>query len=382
MKHVLFLGIIVCTVVMTGRAQNTAASADTAHIRLLEEKIAALERRVALIDKANASSASVGGQVFSYFSYTANNGIEGRDVNRFDFERLYLTVKGAAFNNVKYQMTTDIFRNAAAGSYYSGLSVRLKFAYLDYAPTPSVSIKAGMIAGPWTGFIDGYWKYRGISPSFVDRNGYYASADLGLSAQYQLPSGFGDVSAFILNGSGYAAPEANRFKDVAARITLSPFQGIPVAKNLTLAGYGYKGANQSVTGRALQRDRAGVLAGYADAYVSAYAEADRRWDAPSHPDTVVTGNGLSFFGEIKAPFESIRNTVALVLRYDIAEPNISKGGDMTRFAIVGLSYRISEKCQFVLDRQVQQAETATLKRADNTKTDRDERWMLHALLTF
>ncbi len=363
-------------------AQDPAAAADTATITALQRQLAALEKRVALLDAPpSPSPASVSGQVFSYFAYTTT-GVEGKDFNRFEFDRLYITVKGGALDNMKYQVTTDVYRNALAGTYYSGLAVRLKLAFVDYSPIAAVSVKAGMIGGPWTGFIDGYWKYRGIASSYVDRNGYYASADLGISAHYQLPGKFGEVAAFVLNGSGYASPEANRFKDYALRVNLTPFTDAAILKNLTLAGYAYKGATTGTAGVALRRDRIGILAGYADSHISGYVEAGRRLDAVIHPDTTTVGNGLSFFGEVKAPFEKYKNTVALVLRYDVAEPNIDKGGDMARLAIIGVAYRFNEKCQFVLDRQVLTTESATLKRADNAKIDYDERWYVHALITF
>jgi hypothetical protein len=324
---------------------------------------------------------AVGGQLFAFYSYTTN-GIEGKDFNRFDLDRLYLTAKGWVFNEGKLQLTTDLYRNTAAGSYYTGLTMRLKFALFDYAPSSTLSIKLGMIPTVWPGFVDGVWKYRGIQPTVTDRNGYFASADLGLSVSYALPDKFGEVSGFILNGGGYTAPETNRFKDAALRVSLYPFPHDSFLKSLILAGYYYKGANASASSNALQRDRFGSLVGYSYSYASIGVEYSVRKDAPTNPDTVVSGNALSMFGEVKAPFEEWKDTFAFVWRYDVVEPNTHKGGDMTRFAIVGLAFKPHEKLTFVLDRQWVNAETASLIRNDGTKTDYDCRWFIHTIVNF
>ena len=326
-------------------------------------------------------STQVGGQVFAFYSYTTT-GIEGNDFNRFDLDRMYLTAKAQVFEGGKLQFTSDLFRNSAAGSYYGGLALRIKFAFLDYAPSASVSIKLGMVPAMWPGFVDGYWKYRGISPTVSDRSGYFSTADLGVSISYLLPGKMGELSAFILNGSGYTSPETNRFKDLGLRASFSPFQNEPFLKQLTVAGYVYKGSNLSTISEALQRDRFGAFAGYGYSIATFGVEYNLRREAPANPDTVVSGSALSLFGEIKAPFEELKNALSLVWRYDVVEPNIDKGGDMARFAITGIAYKPNEKLTFVLNRQWTLAETASLKSNDGTKTDRDSRWFIHTIINF
>lgn len=321
------------------------------------------------------------GVFFGLFSYT-HSGIEGKDFNRFDFDRVYLTAKSQLFDQGKVQLTTDIYRNSATGSYYAGLSLRLKFAYFDYAPTSAVSIKIGMIPTHWFGLIDQYWKYRGLAASVGDRSGYLSSADLGLSIAYALPGKFGELSGYIFNGTGYAAPETNRFKDVALRLTVSPFPDDPALKQLLLAGHWYKGSNISTATLALPRDRYGMFLSYGYSFATIGVEYNVRKDAPVNPDTLFSGNAFSIFGEVKAPWEEWRNSFSLVWRHDVLEPDVDKGGDMTRFTILGLAYKLHEKVTLVLDRQWTKAETESLKRNDGTKTDYDDRWLLHMIINF
>jgi hypothetical protein len=384
-----------------GQEEVAATPAKTTDAAL-EQRLEMLEQRIADLnaelkkstDEAKASQtitnkavaslqqyAQVSGQVFAFYSYTTN-GIEGKDYNRFDLDRMYLTAKSQVFDQAKIQLTTDLYRNAATGTYYSGLSLRLKFALVDYTPAPAVSIKLGMIPGVWSGFIDTYWKYRGLSSNITDRNGYYSSADVGVSVSYALPGKLGDVSGFILNGSGYTSAETNRFKDYALRASVSPFVDDPVLQPLTVAAYVYKGSNQAKNSLALPRNRFGAMIYYAYSVASMGIEYNIRKDAPTNPDTTISGNGLSLFGEIKAPVEDLRSKLSLVWRFDLLEPNVDKGADIQRFTILGLAYKPHDRVTFVLDRQWTKAESAVLTRNDNTKTTYDGRWFLHTLVNF
>ncbi|HVN48488.1 MAG TPA: hypothetical protein VMU30_06650 [Bacteroidota bacterium] len=353
-------------------------------IQDIQERISALEKKLDDLQqtstKPSTPSVQFSGLAYLYYSYSLE-GTDGRYANKFDFDRMYLTAQGTITNDIKYVYTTDVYRDTALNEDY-GLSIRVKLAYFDYAPVSEVSIKGGVIPNMWTGFVDSYWKYRGISTNFVDKNGFYKSTDLGVSGQYSFPGKLGDVSAYILNGDGYSSREQNRFKDVAARLNLTPFKEIPVLNNMTFAGYGYKGANATTTGVALQKDRAGFLIGYADSYFSVYAEGEKRWDGAVKPDSVITGSGISFFGEIKTPMETLKNKFSLVVRLDVCDPNVNKGGDMSRFVILGAAYHCNDKFVLVLDNQSLFAETSTMKVVNGTKVDYDGRWFIHTIINF
>ena len=55
-----------------------------------------------------------------------------------------------------------------------------------------------------------------------DRLSFFSSADLGAATELTLPQPLGECTA-LTNGAGYEAPEANRFKDFALRVSLTPF---------------------------------------------------------------------------------------------------------------------------------------------------------------
>lgn len=180
--------------------------------------------------------------VFANYTYSVR-GIQGRLFNMFDPNRVYFTMKTPLAEEWKFQITTDIYRSTGSTSNYNGFAMGLKFAMVDYSPTCSVSVKFGMIPGPWNGQVESHWKYRGIAQTASDRYSLVNIADLGTSATNALPGKYGDISGYILNGPGYTAPENTRFKDYVLRATLVPFVSVEGLKGLTLGGLLYQGNN-------------------------------------------------------------------------------------------------------------------------------------------
>ena len=337
---------------------------------------------------ASSSPIQISGIMFSYFVYSTE-GKEGKDFNRFDLDRLYLTAKGQVFDGGKIQVTTDLFRGTSyrqpdsiAKMYYGGFAVRLKFAFMDFAPYNFLSIKFGLIPTVWPSFVDGVWKYRGISGSVSDLQAYYPTADVGVSVSYALPGKMGDVSGFIMNGSGFTSAETNRYKDFAVRANVYPFVDDPLLKPLLLAAYMLKGSMMNTKSSALPRDRYGALVSYSYSVASATVEYNSRQDAAKYADTLVDGSALSFFGEVKAPLDEWKNKVSLLWRYDIVEPNDKKGGDVTRLKILGLIYKPVDKLVFAIDRQWIDAETKSMKQFDNILISKDNRWFFHVIVNF
>ncbi len=321
-----------------------------------------------------------GGTLFGNYTYVIN-GTDGKDFSKFDLDRVYFTMKAQVADDWKFQLTTDIYRNTAAGTYYSGLAIRIKFAYVDYAALPGLSVKFGMIQGVWGGTEESFWKYRGIAKTLSDQNSYYSTADLGVSATYALPGKLGEVAITMNNGDGYQSPELNRYKDYAFRASLTPFTSVEALKSFAVSGIGSIGS--AGTTRALDRNRYGALVGYAYSCVLVGAEYIVRKDAPTNPDTVKTGNAFSLFAELKAPFAGLESKLSFIARYDGVEPNVDKGGDQTHFVVAGVVWKATDKLTFAIDNQLLIAETNAMKRTtDNVLLNTDRRWFLHTILAF
>ena len=126
----------------------------------------------------------------------------------------------------------------------------------------------------------------------MERAGFFSSADAGVATTLSFPNKLGEIYATVVNGPGYTSRETDRFKDYAARLTLTPLSGSDnkIIKTLALSGWTYVGAVASSfvnggvgqigpVGNSLPRTRSGVFLGVRDPRLSLGAEWDTRKDA-------------------------------------------------------------------------------------------------------
>jgi hypothetical protein len=208
----------------------------------------------------------------------------------------------------------------------------------------------------------------------VELNGFFQSADLGLSAHIGLPGKRGEIYATVTNGPGYASRETDRFKDAAIRLTVTPFSTQSgLLQTVALSAWGYKGAIASrfvsggagqigPVGEGLQRDRWGVFAGLKDRRLTLGAELAKRIDegelgnnTAASPRAVIdsTSTLVSAFAVVR-PLEIIsperRSPLAAVVRYDRARFN-DETGPAQRLIIAGVIWEITSRLSMAADYQ-------------------------------
>lgn len=324
------------------------------------------------------------GVLFGSYQYSKTPGLE--NFNKFELERAYLTAIAQAGDRVSIRLTTDVFQQTSPSSdaYYKGWVIRAKYAYLQYDAWKSASGAAllGRIGLVHTVEIDheeSFWP-RWIAPTPTDRLGFFSSADGGTAGLLTLPGKLGQVYATITNGPGYASRETDRFKDYAARLSLTPFGSVnnPL-KGLTLTGWYYKGdiASKFASGGAgqvgpvgagLQRDRWGLFAALRNPALTLSAEMAQRMDqgetganTAASPRAVVDSTGRVTSGYvILRPFQLLNakstSPLGLVFRVDAYEPNTAAAGSST-FVIGGVTWDLSKRASLALDYQEQTAES-------------------------
>ena len=237
------------------------------------------------------------GVLYANFQYRGDKAAQSQ--NKFDLERAYLTFRMPAGDRASIRITADVFQQTSgannADAFYKGWVVRAKYAYLQYDLIKSASwnanIRGGLVHTVVIDHVESFWP-RWISQTPVERAGFFSSADAGVATLWTLPNKFGEFYATITNGPGYAARETDRFKDYAARLSITPLSGSSnkVIKTFALTGWTYIGAVASSfaaggagqvgqVGSSLPRTRSGVFAGVRDPRFSAGAEWDTRKDA-------------------------------------------------------------------------------------------------------
>jgi hypothetical protein len=343
------------------------------------------------------------GVVFGNYSLrtdsAAKASLGGKSPNQFTVERAYLNFRMPAGQNGQIRVTTDVFQNTnnATNGYYQGWAVRIKYAYLQYTGLrnsfgegSSLMGRAGILHTVIIDHEEGFWP-RYLQQVAIERDGFFSSADAGAAGTLTLGKKWGEIYGTITNGPGYTSFERDRFKDLALRVSLTPFANSTTAnavvKTFTLSPWVYKGwlgsqfaaggpgqvgegTNGAIT-QGLQRDRWGVFAGLKDRRLTAGAEIAQRMDESEtgantavNPRVVHDSTGRVIDGFILArPFEwfdSTKSNLSVIARFDHFTPNTDPTAaayagttPSYNYVVLGVSYDVTTRMTFALDYQAQ-----------------------------
>jgi hypothetical protein len=327
------------------------------------------------------------GVLYANYQYRGDAGA-AKSTNKFDLERAYFTFRMPAGDRASIRLTVDVFQQTTAPNdvFYRGWVIRAKYAYLQYDYLKSATgwngfVRGGMLQNVVIEHVESFWP-RWISQSPIERSGAFSSADAGVASQLTFPNKFGEIYATIMNGPGYTSRETDRFKDYAARLTLTPFSGSSnkIIKTFALTGWTYVGAigsqfaNGGVgqigpVGVSMPRTRSGVFVGVREPRLAAGAEWATRKDArETGANTVVsprvqidtTGRLIDGFVTIK-PFQLLNDKstfpLGLIARWDRFKPNTALPGYINT-VIGGLTWDLTKKTALALDYQEQTPHSA------------------------
>jgi hypothetical protein len=357
--------------------------------------------------KAGATAPSALPFAFSGVIYTnyQYGGIKGnRSQNRFDLDRAYLNFRASAGERDSVRVTADVFqqRDTVTSAYYRGWTARLKYAYVQHeyirgkAEQLKANVRLGMLHTVVVDKEESIWP-RGLAQVAVEQAGFFSSSDLGLATSITLPAQTGEIYATITNGSGYSSREVDRFKEYAARVTLTPLaKTAGYLKGLQISPWYLNGNRGSDFARAhgtvqavaegRQRDRYGVLVAVRDPRLTLGAHFARRIDIVESADTTqdtapvatkVTGNVASAY-LIAKPLAFVDGApkwpLGLVLRADSFKPN-TDASPSQRNLIAGLSWDFNRRTSVYFDVQSLQPKSGST--APDNKV-----WYLHVVANF
>lgn len=287
--------------------------------------------------------------------------------NRFEITRAYINVEPQITENISLRITPDITRvSGTEGNIDGSLALRLKYAYAQFANVaPGLNVKAGIQQNAWIDFEDTIWGYRVLGPSALEFFTGVASADLGLGAIGKHAGGAIDYQATVFNGEGYSKAEqtnreAAKYKEVAGRLTMTPFAESP-DKNLQRLKFSFftqYGIQRSVEDHHVERIRMLASATYQHRLFTLGASGGPTWDGKVGEGGEVTnqqGLLVSTFAWVDLPLN-----LRPLVRFDWFDPDVdtspsdpgeeSSTGYRTRL-IAGLAYRFSDKVQVIADYQ-------------------------------
>ena len=343
------------------------------------------------------------GVLYANFQYQGAKGAT-KSQNKFDLERAYLTFRMPAGDRASIRITADVFQQQGtpADAYYKGWVVRAKYAYLQYDYLKGGAwtgvARAGLIHNVVIDHIEQFWP-RWISQTAIERAGFFSSSDAGVGTLVTLPNKFGEFYANVVNGPGYTSRETDRFKDYAARLTITPLSGSDnkVIKTFALSGWTYRGAIASAfvnggagqvgqIGSSLPRTRSGIFVGVRDPRLSAgFDWATRKDGSETGLNTVLSPRAevdstrrlISGFVTIK-PFQLMSEQssfpLGLIGRWDRYTPSTGAPGYVNT-VIAGATWDLNKKAALSLDYQEQTPHNGVI--AAVTKT-----YFLHMVANF
>jgi hypothetical protein len=324
----------------------------------------------------------------------------GAHPNQFSVDRAYLTFRMPAGDNGAIRITTDVFQNTntAQNAYYQGWVIRAKYAYLQYTGLKNEfgdgSSLLGRIGLLHTVVIDHeeqFWP-RYLSQTAVERDGFFSSADAGAAGLLTLGKKLGEIYGTITNGPGYASYEKDRFKDLALRVSLTPFGNEKdmngIVKSFTVSPWFYKGwvgSNFASGGTGevgpgtngaiedgLARDRYGLFVGVKERRMNAGLEWAQRKDESEtganttasprvvHDSTGRLLDGFVVFRPVELFDATSKSGLQVIARFDHFTPDTSPTAanyvgttPSLNFTILGVSYDLNQKLTFALDWQKQ-----------------------------
>lgn len=286
----------------------------------------------------------------------------GSDYNGFSVGRGYSTFKFRPVEWLAARSTVDAYQGD------DGWEVRLKYLFgqllwpLETSVISRPRVEFGVVHIPWLGYEESINRYRLQGTMFLERNGIFNSADLGVTAVALLgeplpdswceeidchyPGSWGSLSAGVYNGAGYHDPELNEDKVVMARLSVRPAG--PWLPNLSLSYFVLFGAGaaeaepdwQVHSGFASFEHEYFVVTGQA-----ATGEGTQAGDRVDPDGSAQPFVGASGFAEIKVPSLD----TALFGRFDWFRWETAAGDDIRARTLAGLAYFFYRDCAVVLD---------------------------------
>ena len=326
------------------------------------------------------------GILYANYQYGGNKG--NRTVDRFDVDRAYLTFRATPGEHFAVRITADVYqqRDTTRDQYYRGWALRAKYAYGQYDFIRGVgdelkaNVRLGLLQTVVIDHEEQFWQ-RGLSQVAIEQNGFFQSSDAGAAATVTFPNKRGELYTTIVNGSGYGSREVDRFKEYAARLTLTPLANtFGFWKTLTISPWYSKGNRASDFARgqgtldpvtdALRRDRAGVFLGLRDPRITLGAQFAERWDVFESADTTRdivpasvdrTGSVVSLYTIVR-PLTFINRApnwpIAVTLRADNIKPDTDTD-PYARNYIAGLGWEFNRRTSVTFDFQTQEPKSGS-----------------------
>ena len=286
---------------------------------------------------------------------------DGIDRNRFAVKRGYFRATKEFMPWFDSHITLDVTQASIKDSSLSdSIQVRIKYLYgkfklpdIGFLTKPNFEV--GVVHMPWLDFEENLNFYRCQDTMFIERNGIFNSADVGVTftsllsgempQDYQgkvnshYAGRYGSIQAGIYNGGGYAASEKNKNKVLEGRLTLRPSPDVVPGLQLTYFGTTGKGNTDPEVTWATNL-AFGSFESEPIVLTGQYYWGKGQQNGANETEK----DGYSFFTELKLynMFKDPMNRFSVIGRYDHFDPDTKNKDDENTRYIAGLAYYLDK----------------------------------------
>ncbi|MBS2032379.1 MAG: hypothetical protein JST54_31075 [Deltaproteobacteria bacterium] len=166
-------------------------------------------------------------ELFGQYDYidTFNSDGSRNWFSQFDVPRAWGSLdaeKGTVRGRMLIEATRSASDGALLGVAGDSFVMRVREAWAGWRPIPELDAQVGVVPTFAIAELDQAWMTRAVAPSLLETTSLAHAADLGASARFTAPRGYGWAGAAILNGEGYEERELNRGKNLELAAELRP----------------------------------------------------------------------------------------------------------------------------------------------------------------
>ncbi len=299
--------------------------------------------------------------------------------NDFLLKRGYLDVQKDITPYLNARFTTDVTRDATGD-----WKPRIKYLYGKFHWRGNEAFSApyaefGQVHIPWLDFEESINGFRMQDEMFIERNGIFNSADMGVIAGSNfgkdLPDSYkkdvngayagsyGSWQLGVYTGAGYHAAENNTNKVVEARFSYRPLPDLAPGLQFSVFGINGKGNVAKIPGKELPDWSTFIgMVSYESKHFTGTAQyfngkGNQSGTALNLDGSARKQKGYSLFANVRL-LDSAK--LGLIGRFDRFDPNPDglngPVDDIQKTTIAGVSYTMFKQNKWLLDYQVKQHE--------------------------
>lgn len=293
----------------------------------------------------------ISGLMYSeYFYNIDNSAITKKDVNGFQFRRIYFTTDFTVADNFDARFRLESDQSANSNTAGGKLGVMVKDAYLKWKGVfPGADLIIGISPTPAFDVSEAAWGYRSLEKTILDLNGIIPSRDFGIDLKGRLTDN-GQVNYWFkyANNSGNA-PETDKYKRYSALFQFKLTENIQATIHADYAAKVDKFDSFDKQSKSNNQFVGSVFLGYKQKEQYAVGvEAFTRTIQNNFAKTSVEAlQNQSSIGYSIWAWGTLSETLKLVGRFDNYDPNTNNAADGTSFLMAGLDYKAAKNVSVI-----------------------------------